>query len=156
MNKFEESPEEGERNLSEEHVLPSTIKHDPSTTNNEPSTANMEVHHHPQLEHKSKPWKEYLLEGLMIFLAVTLGFFAENFREQISDSHREYEFAKELYAELKDDSIAAVTKMRLRQEKEQDMEYVSSFFKDSVLTKPSQDAVPGIDHQFVPDQQLCF
>ncbi|MFB9842968.1 hypothetical protein [Mucilaginibacter ginsenosidivorans] len=23
----------------------------------------MEVHHHPQLEHKPKPWKEYLLEG---------------------------------------------------------------------------------------------
>jgi hypothetical protein len=41
----------------------------------------MEVHHHPDLHHKPKPWKEYLLEGLMIFLAVTLGFFAENFRE---------------------------------------------------------------------------
>ena len=48
----------------------------------------MEVHHHPQLTHQPKPWKEYLLEGLMIFIAVTLGFFAENLREHISDSQQ--------------------------------------------------------------------
>ena len=41
----------------------------------------MEVHHHPHVEKKS--FKEYLLEGLMIFLAVTLGFIAENIRESI-------------------------------------------------------------------------
>ncbi len=49
----------------------------------------MEVHHHPQLEHKSKPWKEYLLEGFMIFIAVTMGFFAESLREHIGDNTRE-------------------------------------------------------------------
>jgi len=40
----------------------------------------MEVHHHPDLHHKPKKWKEYFLEFLMIFLAVTLGFFAESYR----------------------------------------------------------------------------
>src|SRR5580700_6040591 len=49
----------------------------------------MEVHHHPDLHHKKKHLKEYLLEGLMIFLAVTLGFFAETIREKISENHRE-------------------------------------------------------------------
>ena len=44
-------------------------------------TEQMEVHHHPQLDHKHKPWKEYLLEGLMIFIAVMMGFIAENIRE---------------------------------------------------------------------------
>jgi hypothetical protein len=44
----------------------------------------MEVHHHPQLEHKPKPWKEYLLEYIMIFLAVMTGFFAESYREHLS------------------------------------------------------------------------
>ncbi|HYM93545.1 MAG TPA: hypothetical protein VET23_05350 [Chitinophagaceae bacterium] len=39
----------------------------------------MEVHHHPHIEKKG--FKEYFLEFLMIFLAVTLGFFAENIRE---------------------------------------------------------------------------
>ena len=37
-------------------------------------TENMEVHHHPDLHHKPKKWKEYFLEFLMIFLAVTMGF----------------------------------------------------------------------------------
>lgn len=36
-----------------------STKHDPET---------MEVHHHPQLEHKPKPWKEYVLEYIMIVL----------------------------------------------------------------------------------------
>jgi hypothetical protein len=94
----------------------------------------MEVHHHPQLEHKAKPWKEYLLEGLMIFLAVTLGFFAENYREHITETHRENEFARTLYAELRDDSIVAASKLALRHEKEKDMDYLSSYFKDSALS----------------------
>ena len=51
----------------------------------------MEVHHHPQLEHKEKPWKEYLLEGLMIFLAVSLGFIAENVRENLSEKNKKKE-----------------------------------------------------------------
>jgi len=34
----------------------------------------MEVHHHPNVEKKGR--KEYLLEFVMIFLAVTLVFFA--------------------------------------------------------------------------------
>ena len=38
----------------------------------------MEVHHHPQPGKKS--FKEYLLEGLMIFVAVTLGFISENYK----------------------------------------------------------------------------
>jgi hypothetical protein len=46
----------------------------------------MEVHH-PHLAHKEKPWKEYLLEGLMIFLAVSMGFIAENIREHISEQN---------------------------------------------------------------------
>lgn len=51
----------------------------------------MEVHHHPQLMHKEKPWKEYLLEGLMIFLAVCMGFIAENFREHLSEQNKKKE-----------------------------------------------------------------
>ena len=43
-------------------------------------TENMEVHHHPH-KHHSKKWKDYLYEFLMLFLAVTAGFFVENRRE---------------------------------------------------------------------------
>jgi len=41
----------------------------------------MEVHHHPDLHHKKKNFKEYFLEFLMIFLAVTLNNPIEEFSE---------------------------------------------------------------------------
>jgi hypothetical protein len=63
----------------------------------------MEVHHHPDLDHKKKNFKEYFLEFLMIFLAVTLGFIAENIREHISEKNRENEYIKSLATDLNDD-----------------------------------------------------
>ena len=45
----------------------------------------MEVHHH---SHKPKNWKEYITEFIMLFAAVTLGFFAENIREHSIITHR--------------------------------------------------------------------
>ena len=65
----------------------STNHNDIITPNQE--TENMEVHHHPNLHHKPKPWKEYILEYLMIVLAVTTGFFAESLREHISTNEKE-------------------------------------------------------------------
>lgn len=64
----------------------------------------MEVHHHPDLEHKKKRFKEYFLEFLMIFLAVTLGFIAENVRESIGDRSKEKEYMESLVQDLKTDT----------------------------------------------------
>jgi hypothetical protein len=66
---------------------------DTETINPNQETESMEVHHHPDLHHKPKPWKEYFLEFLMIFLAVTLGFFAENIREHFTDTRKGKEYA---------------------------------------------------------------
>ena len=63
----------------------------------------MEVHHHPDLHHKPKPWKEYFLEFIMIFLAVTLGFFAESFREYRSDRAKEKEYIEGFIKDLSKD-----------------------------------------------------
>jgi len=46
----------------------------------------MKVHHHPNIEslpagQAGKRFKEYFFEFIMIFLAVTLGFVAENIKE---------------------------------------------------------------------------
>jgi len=60
----------------------------------------MEVHHHPNLHHERKPWKEYILEYIMIFLAVTTGFFAESYREHLSDRSKEHEFVINLKRDL--------------------------------------------------------
>ena len=64
----------------------------------------MEVHHHPQLEHKPKPWKEYLLEYIMIFLAVMTGFFAESYREHLSERAKEHEYVVSIKKDLVNES----------------------------------------------------
>jgi hypothetical protein len=60
----------------------------------------MEVHHHPDLHHEKKPWKEYILEFVMIFLAVTMGFFAESLRENISENSNAKDFLETYRNEL--------------------------------------------------------
>lgn len=62
----------------------------------------MEVHHHPNTEKKS--FKEYLLEGLMIFFAVMMGFISENIRENITEHHRAKVFAQSMVNDLKTDT----------------------------------------------------
>ena len=64
----------------------------------------MEVHHHPHVE--KKRFKEYFLDFVMIFLAVTLGFFAETFREHTADKEREKVYIKNLYEDLKSDTVS--------------------------------------------------
>lgn len=64
----------------------------------------MEPHHHPHLHH-SKRWKDYLFEFLMLFLAVTAGFFVENQREHYIENKRAAQFSKHLLADLRLDSL---------------------------------------------------
>jgi hypothetical protein len=64
----------------------------------------MEVHHHPQLNLKHKPWKEYVLEFFMIVLAVTTGFFADNLRENIADREKEKQIITSLVKCLASDT----------------------------------------------------
>ena len=61
----------------------------------------MEVHHHPHVGKKS--FKEYILEGLMIFLAVSMGFIAENIREKVSDNEKEKVLIESLVEDLQAD-----------------------------------------------------
>ena len=66
----------------------------------------MEVHHHPELPHgEKKRFKEYLLEFLMIFLAVTMGFIAENIREHFSDTSKEGEYIQSFVKNLDVDTL---------------------------------------------------
>jgi hypothetical protein len=65
----------------------------------------MEVHHHPDLHHKRKNFKEYFLEFLMIFLAVTMGFFAENIRENYVEHKSAREYASLLIEDLATDTV---------------------------------------------------
>ena len=81
-----------------------TVTNDNESINPNQETENMEVHHHPDLHHKPKKWKEYFLEFLMIFLAVTLGFFAENIREHISEHKNAKILSKSLIEDIEQDT----------------------------------------------------
>jgi len=63
----------------------------------------MEVHHHPHVGKKNL--KEYFLEFVMIFLAVTLGFIAENIREDITEHQRAKTFAASMIQDIKADTM---------------------------------------------------
>jgi hypothetical protein len=58
----------------------------------------MEVHHH---SHHPKKWKEYITEFLMLFLAVSLGFMAENIREHQIEKQREIAYLQNVHEDLK-------------------------------------------------------
>jgi hypothetical protein len=73
----------------------------------------MEVHRHSHANHGSKKFKEYFLEFLMLFLAVTLGFFAENLRENFTDHKKEKGYVQSLVADLKEDTTMIVTLARV-------------------------------------------
>jgi hypothetical protein len=136
-----------EQTISPQGSAPEKIKEpgslQPETINDKPETSDMETHAHHLHKAPGHGWKHYLFEFLMLFLAVTLGFFVENLRERMIESHRENEFAKALYSELSDDSVVAANKINIRLEKEKDMDYLNHFFKDSSLTSLPRQFYPA-------------
>lgn len=72
-----------QENVPEEKTLPNNTEKSESTHPKE----TIEVHHHPKVEKKKV--KEYLMEGLFIFIAVSLGFIADNIREHFSNKEIE-------------------------------------------------------------------
>jgi hypothetical protein len=96
----------------------------------------MEVHHHPHVEKKN--FKEYFLEFLMIFLAVTMGFFAESFREHIVNKEHEKQYMSSFYEDLRIDQndlpylINAITQQQL-----EPAQYLPELFSKTSLTKPA-------------------
>ena len=65
----------------------------------------MEVHHPHHPTHKKK-WSEYIIEFVMLFTAVFLGFIAENIREHAVEQNRAKEFSESLVRDLQSDIIA--------------------------------------------------
>ncbi|HUQ64748.1 MAG TPA: hypothetical protein VM101_01235 [Flavitalea sp.] len=64
----------------------------------------MEVQKHPHHVMHKKKWSEYVLEFFMLFLAVFLGFVAENIREHSVERHREIEYIQSIKNDLKTDT----------------------------------------------------
>ena len=72
----------------------------------------MEVHAHTHTERKK--WTHYFWEFLMLFLAVTLGFFVENQREHYVERQREKQYIRSLVQDLKLDTASLNNIIKLR------------------------------------------
>ena len=85
------------------HLSPVTVYNPAISLDRSPNlklqTPGMELHNHPHVHH-SKKWKDYLFEFLMLFLAVTLGFFVENQREHYIEQQREKQFIRSLVSDI--------------------------------------------------------
>ena len=100
----QEQPIDTERTDKPDSLVEPVIEAEQQTINQNLQTENMEVHKHPHhITHKKK-WGEYLLEFFMLFLAVFLGFVAENIREDKVEKSRAVKFAKNLLSDLKKDT----------------------------------------------------
>jgi len=101
----------------------------------------MEVQHpHHHGGHQTKKWKEYITEFLMLFTAVTLGFFAENQREHYIEHLREKQYMQSLYEDLKKDTTELSTLKRLYTGQMNRIDTTIELFRaaewnDSTLTK---------------------
>jgi hypothetical protein len=98
----------------------------------------MEVHHH---SHHPKKWKEYITEFIMLFAAVTLGFFAENIREhQVIDNHKNQNLIT-MIDDLRQDSIEINNRID---------EYTNSLVKFEKM----KDLSFAFSHQKINENQL--
>ncbi|MEY3738288.1 MAG: hypothetical protein RL544_1066 [Bacteroidota bacterium] len=95
----------------------------------------MEVHHHPHIPTHAKPWKEYLLEGLMIFVAVTLGYGAENIREHYVETKKAIISAKNLYVDVTYDSIGYAGTKKSRDRQDSCFEIINTLYNNKDLDK---------------------
>lgn len=93
----------------------------------------MEVHHHPKLDHKAKPWKEYLLEGIMIFIAVSLGYAAENLREHFLENKKAIVMARNLFFDVKADSATMAKTLRNRANQDSCFEIVNEYYNNNTI-----------------------
>jgi len=93
----------------------------------------MEVHHHPEVEKKT--FKQYVLEGLMIFLAVFMGFIAENIRERIADHEREQQYMQSLVRDLALDTAALKAGFPAKEKRIEAIDSVFQFFESHTEPK---------------------
>lgn len=92
----------------------------------------MEVHHH---SHHPKKFKEYITEFLMLFFAVTLGFFAENLREHQIEKDREIQFLENIHYDLEQDIKDINTTIAFNIEKQKMNDSLILSYKDKGYEK---------------------
>jgi hypothetical protein len=96
----------------------------------------MEVHHH---SHHPKKWKEYISEFLMLFLAVSLGFLAENLREEQIIEHQTESVLAQLRLELMQDTTQLSNNKITIAKLDTAVAFVAYIFKNDQLESKKED-----------------
>ena len=116
----------------------------------------MEVHHHSHTARKK--WTHYLWEFLMLFLAVTLGFFVENQREHYVEHQREKQFVQSLFNDIKIDTANLIRIINARTIKDRvldSLSYMMNSDSTEFFSKPIYYYAVGIartlPYRFVPN-----
>jgi hypothetical protein len=99
----------------------------------------MEVHHSHHLGHKKK-WNEYILEFVMLFLAVSMGFLAENIREHLVEKEREKQYMESFVVDLESDLNNIKEGMPRKEGRINAIDTVFRYFKQN----PDVSVVPAI------------
>lgn len=81
----------------------------------------MEVHH-PHRHSSPRNFRQYAGEFLMIFLAVTLGFFAENIREHFAEKEKAHQYLEDLASDLKQDTAKLNASIAFKLRKQQQVD----------------------------------
>jgi hypothetical protein len=89
----------------------------------------MEVHQHTHTPRKK--WTHYFWEFLMLFLAVTLGFFVENQREHYIEHQREKQFIGSLFNDIKSDTANIARIINARSVKDRSLDSFSYMMNSS-------------------------
>src|SRR5580765_7673244 len=103
----------------------------------------MEVHAHthtsdPDMHRGKKKWTHYLWEFLMLFLAVTLGFFVENQREHYVDRKKEKEYIRSMIEDLKTDTSYFAVEITARRQNRKRIDTLVHLLSLKNRTEPEQ------------------
>jgi len=95
----------------------------------------MEVHAHTHTPRKK--WTHYLWEFLMLFLAVTLGFFVENQREHYIEAKRERQYIQSFYEDLTADERDLQSNINFLRAQAQQTDSLHALMKNITTKKPA-------------------
>ncbi len=113
----------------------------------------MEVHHPHHPTHKKK-WSEYIIEFVMLFAAVTLGFFAENVREHQIIEHKTHQNLESVVLDLKEDSILIQDRIKEYQNASKYLFELNDLFIDYQFNRVSKEEY--IDKVLTISDSLIF
>jgi len=122
-------------------------------------TETMEVHKHPHHVMHKKKWNEYLLEFFMLFLAVFLGFVAENLREHFSNKETEKRNIESYVKTLQKDSTEIFLSVKGFQHNSDLINSLGNIpgnFSDTAFQRPFFKYALQLTttHYFVPDETV--